>query len=214
MSKPIAVAIRHISFEDLGSFTAPIEEAGYRVEYLDVGLHDLSNFDSAKPDLLVVLGGPIGVYEDAYYPLLTDEIRILGERLSTGRPILGICLGAQLIAKPLGAKVYPGPGKEIGWAPIQLSSIGRKSALRHLDDGPAFHWHGDTFDLPVNCDLLASTEVCRAPGSVAAISPMVRSPIELSMVIVLFLSILDMTLADRGLVDSRYSGSSSSTALI
>ncbi len=107
MSKSIAVAIRHISFEDLGSLAAPIEKAGYRLEYRDVGLHELSNFDSIEPDLLIVLGGPIGVYEDAYYPFLTDEIRILGERLSAGRPTLGICSSAQLIAKALGARVYP-----------------------------------------------------------------------------------------------------------
>ena len=161
MSKLSAIAIRHVSFEDLGSFKTPIEEAGYRIGYHDVGLTDLSKVDATKPDLLVVLGGPIGAYEDEQYPFLADEIRILSDRLAAGRPILGICLGAQLIARALGAKVYPGPGKEIGWAPIQLSNAGRQSVVRHLDDGPVFHWHGDTFDLPVDCDLLASTRVCR-----------------------------------------------------
>jgi len=161
MSEPAAIAIRHVSFEDLGSFAAPIEEAGYRLSYHDVGLHDLSKLDPIEPDLLVVLGGPIGAYEEAQYPFLTNEIRILGDRLAAGRPTLGICLGAQLIASALGARVYPGPKKEIGWAPIQLSDLGRSTAVRHLDDGPVFHWHGDTFDLPADCDLLASTETCR-----------------------------------------------------
>ncbi len=64
-------------------------------------------------------------------------------------------------ARTLGARVYPGPETEIGWAPIQLSNVGWNSVVRHLDDGPVLHWHGDTFDLPVVCDLLASTKVCR-----------------------------------------------------
>ena len=160
MSEQTAIAIRHVSFEDLGSFAAPIEEAGYRISYHDVGLHDLSRVDPIEPDLLVVLGGPIGAYEEAQYPFLTDEIRIFGDRLTIGRPTLGICLGAQLIARALGAKVYPGPKKEIGWAPIRPTDAGRRSVVRHLDGGPVFHWHGDTFDLPIDCDLLASTEVC------------------------------------------------------
>ncbi len=161
MTDLTAIAIRHVSFEDLGSLKAPIEEAGYRTSYLDVGLRDLSKVNAIEPDLLVVLGGPIGAYEDAQYPFLADEIRILSDRLAAGRPTLGICLGAQLIARALRAEVYPGPRREIGWAPIQLSDVSRTSALRHLDDGPVFHWHGDTFDLPADCDLLASTEVCR-----------------------------------------------------
>jgi GMP synthase (glutamine-hydrolysing) len=161
MSEQTAVAIRHVSFEDLGSFAAPIEDAGYRISYHDVGLHELSKVEPIEPDLLVILGGPIGVYEEVQYPFLTDEIRILGDRLAAGRPTLGICLGAQLIARALGAKVYPGPRKEIGWAPIQLSNAGRSSVVRHLDEDPVFHWHGDTFDLPVDCDLLASTDACR-----------------------------------------------------
>jgi len=81
MSEQTAIAIRHVSFEDLGSFAAPIEEAGYRISYHDAGLHDLSKVDPIEPDLLVVLGGPIGAYEEAQYPFLTDEIRILGDRL-------------------------------------------------------------------------------------------------------------------------------------
>lgn len=161
MSELTAIAIRHVSFEDLGSLKALIEEAGYRISYHDAGLDEFSDVDPIEPDLLVVLGGPIGAYEEAHYPFLTDEIRILGNRLAAGRPTLGICLGAQLIAMGLGARVCPGPKKEIGWAPIRLSDVGRRSVIRHLSDGPLFHWHGDTFDLPVDCDLLASTEVCR-----------------------------------------------------
>lgn len=161
MSDPAAIAIRHVSFEDLGSFADTIEEAGYRIKYHDIGLHDFSKLDPIEPELLIVLGGPIGAHDEMQYPFLTDEMRIIADRLAAGRPTLGICLGAQLIARALGASVYPSPRKEIGWAQIQLTEGGRRSAVRHLDDTPVLHWHGDTFDLPTNCDLLASTEVCR-----------------------------------------------------
>lgn len=164
MSDPAAVAIRHVSFEDLGSFADTFESAGYRIKYHDIGLHDLSKLDPIEPELLIVLGGPIGAYEEMQYPFLTDEMRILADRLAADRPTLGICLGAQLIARALGASVYPSPTKEIGWAKIQLTDVGRRSPIRHLDDTPVLHWHGDTFDLPIGCDLLASTEACRNQG--------------------------------------------------
>src|ERR1043165_4383966 len=99
-----AVAIRHVHFEDLGVFHATLEEAGYEVVILDAGVDDL-NLDPIGPDLLIVLGGPIGAYEENLYPFLKDELRSLERRLAAGEPTLGICLGAQLMAKALGAKV-------------------------------------------------------------------------------------------------------------
>jgi len=156
-----AIAVRHVSFEDLGSFAPRIESAGYRIEYRDVGVDEQHSFDPLAADLLIVLGGPIGAYEEEQYPFLQGELRVLQDRLAAGAPTLGICLGAQLMARALGARVYPGPRKEIGWSPLELTAEGRHSVLRHLGDAAVLHWHGDTFDLPQGCARLASTAICR-----------------------------------------------------
>lgn len=152
------VAIRHVAFEDLGSFTAVFEAHGFQVSYRDAALDDLGSIDPLGPDVLVVLGGPIGAYEDDLYPSLRDELRVLEKRLAADRPTLGICLGSQLMARALGARVYPGPRKEIGWSPLALTDIGRQSCLAGLASTPVLHWHGDTFDLPDGALRLASTD--------------------------------------------------------
>jgi GMP synthase (glutamine-hydrolysing) len=155
----IAVAIRHVAFEGLGSFEPILRKAGYTVRYYDGGVDDLRALDPLEADLLIALGGPIGAYEENKYPFLADELLLLQRRLAANRPTFGICLGAQLMARALGARVYPGAFKEIGWAPINLTKKGLSSPLRHLaKEGAVLHWHGDTFDLPGDADLLASTE--------------------------------------------------------
>lgn len=153
------LAIRHLAFEDLGLFADVLTDAGYQIRYVDVWRDDLAEVDRLDPDLLVVLGGPIGVYEDDVYPFLTTEIELLRRRLARGRPVLGVCLGAQLIARAQGAAVYPGKTKEIGWSPVTLSEIGAQSVLAPLAQAgvQVLHWHGDTFDLPEGATLLAST---------------------------------------------------------
>ncbi|EME69085.1 glutamine amidotransferase [Paramagnetospirillum caucaseum] len=156
------VAIRHVAFEDLGSFQAPLEAAGYSIRYHEAGLDDFALLDEAATDLLVVLGGPIGAYEDDSYPFLSPELRLIEARLRAGRPVIGICLGAQLMARALGARVYPNGGvKEIGWSPLDLTAAGRASPLGMLAGIPVLHWHGDTFDLPDGATLLASTAITR-----------------------------------------------------
>ncbi|HYG87662.1 MAG TPA: glutamine amidotransferase [Azospirillum sp.] len=155
-----ALVVRHVHFEDLGAFTAPIEEQGYRIAYREAGVDDLKVVDPLAPDLLVILGGPIGAYEENRYPFVADEVAILERRLSARKPTLGICLGAQMMARALGARVYPGPAKEIGWKPVTLTAAGTTGPLRHLEGVPVLHWHGDTFDLPAGATLLASTEIC------------------------------------------------------
>ncbi|MBH0238400.1 glutamine amidotransferase [Methylobrevis albus] len=156
----IVQAIRHIGFEDLGSFTEPLRKAGYDIEYVDVAERDPSTLDPLGADLLVVLGGPIGVYDHDAYPVVTHEISLLRARLTADRPTLGICLGAQLMAAALGARVYPGPTKEIGWSALDLSDTATPNPLAMLQDVPVLHWHGDTFDLPEGSTLLASTPHC------------------------------------------------------
>lgn len=157
MTLKTALVIRHVPFEDLGMFAAPLHRAGYRIEYRDVGTANFMDFAPEAPDLLVALGGPIGVYEDRAYPFLRREVELLTTRLKMKRPTLGICLGAQLIARASGARVFPSGIKEVGFEPVSLSEAGQASPLRHLEGVPMLHWHGDTYDLPKNATLLAST---------------------------------------------------------
>jgi len=156
-----AIAIRHLAFEDLGLLGPLLADTGFSVRYLDAGLDPIDAAEVAAADLLIVLGGPIGAYEEEAYPFLAPEVRAIEMRLRADRPTLGICLGAQLMARALGARVYPGIAKEIGFAGLTLSDEGRRSCLRHLEGGPVLHWHGDTFDLPPGAVHLASTAVCR-----------------------------------------------------
>ncbi|HEX3942262.1 MAG TPA: glutamine amidotransferase [Acidobacteriaceae bacterium] len=161
MPTKTAAIIRHVMFEDLGSFAAPLAARGYALRYFEAGIDDLS--PAGEADFLAVLGGPIAVYEDDRYPFLREEISLLRSRLRQARPTLGICLGAQLMAAALGQRVYPGAVKEIGWAPLTLTAAGRTSPIASLDGTHTsmLHWHGDTFDLPASATLLASTAGCQ-----------------------------------------------------
>jgi GMP synthase (glutamine-hydrolysing) len=154
-----ALAIRHVPFEDLGSLAPVLRARGHLVAYRDATLDDLGARDLVDADLVIVLGGPIGVYEERTYPFLKAEIALIERRLKAGRPVLGICLGAQLMAHALGARVYKGRRKELGWSPLTLTEAGRRSPLRALGARTAvLHWHGDTFDLPNGAELLAATK--------------------------------------------------------
>ena len=156
-----AAVIRHVHFEDLGTLAEPLRLAGFEIQYYDAGFHGLPPRSPEKTDLLIVLGAPVGVHEEDKYPFLRSEIELLTARLEAGRPTLGICFGAQLIARALGAKVYPSGVKEIGWGPVDLSEAAKATPLRYLADTSVLHWHGETFDLPRGAEHLASTEICR-----------------------------------------------------
>lgn len=155
-----AIALRHIHFEDLGTLDAVLKENGYQLSYLDATLDDLAVPAVQQADLLIVLGGPIGAYDEEAYPFLRGELVAIHHRLDQKLPLLGICLGAQLIARALEAKVYPMGVKEIGYSPLTLTPAGQESALAELADAPVLHWHGDQFDIPDGGVLLASTSVC------------------------------------------------------
>jgi GMP synthase (glutamine-hydrolysing) len=158
MKRPMqCLAIRHLQFEDLGLFEDVLRGGGWAIRYCEAGLDDLNAQDWDAADLVVVLGGPIGVYEQADYPWLAQEITLVQHRLRQDRPTLGICLGAQIMAAALGAAVYPGRGKEIGWSALQLHPGAEGLGLEALAQTQVLHWHGDTFDLPAGATLLAST---------------------------------------------------------
>jgi GMP synthase (glutamine-hydrolysing) len=149
------VAIRHVAFEDLGTLGDVLAGRGFDVAYVEAGRDDFTAV--GDPDLLVVLGGPIGAYEADTYPFLAAETKLVEARLRAGKPTVGICLGAQIMAQALGARVYPSGVKEIGWARIALTEAGRSSCLAGLGETPVLHWHGDTFDLPAGATHLASS---------------------------------------------------------
>lgn len=158
-----ALVIAHVPFEDLGSFAEPLANHEYRIRYRQAGVDNLATREARQADLLIVLGGPVSATDETNYPFLRDELHLLKKRLQKALPTLGICLGAQLMARALGARVYPLPRKELGWGPIELTADGRNSCLQHLAKGltPVLHWHGDTFDLPEGAVRLASTDLCK-----------------------------------------------------
>ncbi len=152
-----AVALRHVAFEDLDGFASALAARAYDVSYCDAPTGDVAAPDLRDADLLVVLGGPIGADEEQDYPFLAPEIDLVERHLVAGRPVLGLCLGAQLMARALGARVYPAALKEIGWAPLSLTGDGQRSPLAALEGVAVLHWHGDTFDLPAGAQRLAAT---------------------------------------------------------
>jgi GMP synthase (glutamine-hydrolysing) len=161
-----AVALRHVAFEDLDGFAPALAARGYDLSYCDAPCDDVAAPPLRDADLLVVLGGPIGAYEERDYPFLAPEITLIERRLAAGRPVLGLCLGAQLMARALGARVYPAGFKEIGWGPVELKGDGRNSPLAALAGISVLHWHGDTFDLPAGAQNLAAT--ARTPNQAFA----------------------------------------------
>ena len=151
------IVMQHVVFEDLGTWADVLRNRGFELSYREAGLSLPDEGEWLEADLCVVMGGPIGVNDMSLYPCLAEELSLIKARLASGKPLLGVCLGAQLIAKALGAVVYAAPVKEICWGHLQVNAAGKASPLRHLGDVSVLHWHGDTFDLPENVELLTST---------------------------------------------------------
>jgi GMP synthase-like glutamine amidotransferase len=161
------LAFRHIPFEHLGMIAGALK--GLECQYVDL-------FDGDPvPDIrsagaLIFMGGPMSANDEL--PYINQELELIRKAVSLGKPLLGVCLGAQLIAKALGARVYPNVVKEIGWYPVHWAEAAADDPVcRGLTGSDTvFHWHGETFDLPVGAELLASSDACRnqayraAPG--------------------------------------------------
>ncbi len=153
-------AIMHVTHEDMGSFEFFLRAFGIRPIPMLARNTDIAALDPSEPDLVLMLGGPMGVYEADNFPHLHHEIRFAEQRIASGKPMLGICLGSQIIAKALGANIYKGPkGQEIGWLDVNVTEAGMHTPVRYFDkaEGPVMHWHGDTFDLPNGATRLASS---------------------------------------------------------
>lgn len=153
--------LQHVAFEGLGSIEDWVRRGGHTLGATHFYRGDpLPAVDAV--DLLVVMGGPMNIYEEADYPWLVDEKRFIERAITAGRRVLGICLGAQLVADVLGARVYANAEKEIGWFPVEKTESAAASSLfaafpAQLD---VFHWHGDTFDIPAGAARVARSAGC------------------------------------------------------
>jgi GMP synthase (glutamine-hydrolysing) len=156
---PRVLALQHAAHEPLGTIETVLHERG--IEHTMVRPYDGERVPRTTEgfDGLVVMGGPMGVYEAERFPFLADELQLIRSALEAEVPMLGICLGAQLLAAAAGARVYASGRQEIGWYPLTLSPEGEADQLFAGLPGEidAFHWHGDTFDAPPGSVLLASS---------------------------------------------------------
>jgi GMP synthase-like glutamine amidotransferase len=157
--------LQHVAFEGLGSMAAYFEDKGHGVSYTHLYLGQPCP-SPADFDWLVVMGGPMGVHDEEVYPWLSGEKRFIGESIARGKRVLGICLGAQLIADVLGARVFKNRHREIGWFPIHPCEEIDATPLAPVFPAPleVFHWHGDTFEIPSAAIPIASSEACRNQG--------------------------------------------------
>lgn len=152
-----ALVIQHDPHIHLGNLEPLLRERGFRLTVVDSSARDVSTLDPSEPDLLVVLGGHEAAYELDTNPHLRDELRLIRSRIDAKLPLLGICLGAQLMAGSLGARTYRGEKPDYGYRELTLTEAGERSALRHTRGVPMLEWHGDHFDLPAEATLLASS---------------------------------------------------------
>jgi GMP synthase-like glutamine amidotransferase len=159
-----AVVLQHAPGEGPERIGALCAERGIGLDIRHLYRGDPVPTDLGAAEMLVVMGGPMGVgdVDDPRYPYLSREIACMAALAARDRPVLGVCLGAQLLAAAAGARVYPNGRREVGWAPVDFIGAGGEAALRGIGAREVlFHWHGDTFDLPRGAVHLASTEVCR-----------------------------------------------------
>jgi GMP synthase-like glutamine amidotransferase len=165
--RPLRIQVfQHVAFEGLGSMADWIRGRGHTVSYTRFHAGELPDAKGPQADWLIVMGGPMGVHDDAELPWLKSEKAALRAALDRGAAILGVCLGAQLLAHVLGAEVKPNRAKEIGWLPVSLSPQAKGTWLGQVfpDRFTPFHWHGDTFAIPAGAIPLGSSEACANQG--------------------------------------------------
>ncbi len=151
--------IQHVPFEGLGSIETWLQHAGYEIS--GSRLFQGEQFpDVGDMDLLVVLGGPMSIHDEAAYPWLVQEKAYIRQAIAAGISVLGICLGAQLIAHAMGGEVFSNPKKEIGWFPVEAVDSESDATFSFPKEINTFHWHGETFSLPKGAVCLAKSAVC------------------------------------------------------
>ena len=155
------LAFRHVPFEHLGLIAPALEFRGLETECVDLFRDPEAPVDLEAASGLVFMGGPMSANDDLVH--IRRELDLIEKAARAGMPILGVCLGAQLVAKALGARVYRNAVKEIGWYPVWWTGAASGDALLAglSGDETVFHWHGETFDLPAGGELLASSQACR-----------------------------------------------------
>lgn len=157
--------LQHVPFEDLGMMESILLDGGHTLTHTEFYRpYDIPATDDF--DCLIVMGGPMGVNDESVYPWLQDEKKLIEEAVRHKKLILGICLGAQLVAQVLGAKVYKNKYREIGWFDIETWQTINNTILAEVFPPKAkvFHWHGDTFDIPKGAVHLAKSEACLNQG--------------------------------------------------
>ncbi|MEW6510739.1 MAG: type 1 glutamine amidotransferase [Bacteroidota bacterium] len=151
--------LQHVPFEGLGCIEPWLKAAGYEITH--TRLFESTQFPEPNElDLLVVMGGPMSANDEGRLPWLIQEKQFIHRCLRGGKSILGVCLGAQLIASAMGARVYRNREKEIGWFPVEGVLPAGSSTFRFPTSAEVFHWHGETFDLPPGAIRLARSEGC------------------------------------------------------
>ena len=157
------LVFQHVPYEILGNLDPLLRAAGFRIRYVNFGRQPEARPDISRYHGLIVLGGPMNCDQFDRHPHLATEIESIQQTIEAGKPVLGICLGAQLIARALGARVMANKTKEIGWYELNPTEAGHNDPLfAHFNDSQMiFQWHGDTFEIPLGATHLATSPECR-----------------------------------------------------